>query len=215
MYRPQAAPTRLLSLSSILSTPLILPPPHKGQDSLPPLNRATFLIAALAAYRRSGGTTITLEPAPARTHADISDLPPTRRAPHADIHPCPTHRVRRISPGGANRAAAQAHMDGHCTCLSALAHDRSQLQGLLVLHPPPDIPILGGGVPCTLLSSPSLLLRRLLNRAATAVVSKRHAYRPEGNIARAASPPPGLGSREFGVSERGVAHFGRVFCPRA
>jgi hypothetical protein len=106
-------------------------------------------------------------------------------------------------------------MDGHHTGLSALARDHNKLQGLLVLHTPPDIFTLGGGVSVTLLSLPYLLLRRFLNRTATRVVSKRRAFRSEGDVARAASPSPGLGSHEFRIPKRGVAPSGRVFRPRA
>lgn len=106
-------------------------------------------------------------------------------------------------------------MDGYRTCLSALARDRRRLQGLLVLHPPTDIPILGGGVCGALHSPPDLLLRRLLHGTATEVVSKRRDRRPEDDIARAASPPPGLGRHGFGLLERCVGRSGRVFRPRA
>jgi hypothetical protein len=106
-------------------------------------------------------------------------------------------------------------MDGHHTGLSTLARDHNKLQGLLVLHTPPDISSLGEGVSVTLLSLPDLFFCRFLNRTATGVVSERRALRPECSVSRAASPPPGLGSYEFGISKRGVAPFGRVFRPHA
>jgi hypothetical protein len=103
-------------------------------------------------------------------------------------------------------------MDYHYTGLSALARDRNKLQGLLVLHTSSDISILGGSVSRTLLSLPDLFLCRLLTRAATTrVVSKFRAFRSEGVIARASSPPPGLCRAEFRILERSIAPSG----PRA
>jgi hypothetical protein len=164
MYRLQDAPTRLSSLSSIPWTSLMLAPPHNGQVFLllASYDRATTLIVPLAANSHSP-TIITPErvrvPAPTSTSISISDLPPAHRAPHADIHSCPTYRVRGVSPGYANRALIfQAHMDCHHTSLSALARDHNKLQGLLVLRTSSDISILGGSVSRTVLSLPDLFL---------------------------------------------------------
>lgn len=99
-------------------------------------------------------------------------------------------------------------MDGHHTSLSALARDHSKLQGLLVLHTSSDISILGGSVSRTLLSLPSLFLRRLLTHATTRMVSSFRAFRTEGDIARATSPPPGLRRAEFRILERCIAPSG-------
>jgi hypothetical protein len=162
MYRLQDAPTRLLTLSPIPWTTLMFAPPHNGQVFLllASYDRAKPLIVPLAANSHSP-TIITLERVrvTAPTPTNVSDLPPTCRAPHADIHSCPTYRVRGVSPGYANRVLiAQAHMDCHHTSLSALARDRNELQGLLVLHTSSDISILGGSVARTLLSLPDLFL---------------------------------------------------------
>lgn len=134
-------------------------PPHNSQVFLllASYDRARFLIVRLAAHSHSP-TIIT----PVRVSAptDISDLPTTRRAPVADIHSCPTYRVRGVSPDYTDRVLiAQAHMDGRHTGLSALARDCNKLQGLLVLRTSSDISRLGGNVSRTLLSLPDLFLR--------------------------------------------------------
>jgi hypothetical protein len=138
-------------------------PPHNGQVFvlLASCDRATSLIVPITANSHSP-TIVTLDvsvPAPIPIPTDISYLPPTRRAPRANIHSCPTYRVRRVFPGYyANRVTAQAHMDCNHTGLSALARDRNKLQGLLVLHTSSDISLLGGNVSRTLLSLPNFLL---------------------------------------------------------
>jgi hypothetical protein len=135
-------------------------PPHNGQAFflLASHDRATSLIDPLAANNHTP-TITTPEGVRVRAPTDISDLPSTRRAPHAYIHACPAHRVRGVSRDYADRAlVAEAHVDGHHTGLSTLARDRSKLQGLLVLHTSSDISILGGGVSRTLPSLPDLFL---------------------------------------------------------
>jgi hypothetical protein len=96
MYRLQDAPTRLLSLSSIPWSSRMLAPPYNAQVFLllASYDRAMSLTVPLAANSHS--PTI-LPPERIRVRAPnptgISDLPPTRRAPNADIHSCPTYRV--------------------------------------------------------------------------------------------------------------------------
>lgn len=91
-------------------------------------DRATTIIVPFAAANSHGLAIITLKRADTSpTPTDISDLPPTRRAPRAYIHSCPTYRVRGVSPYANRAPIAQAHMDGHHTSLSALARHCNKL----------------------------------------------------------------------------------------